>query len=669
MPNVLTMPEQRAGAMPDDWNTLVWGLELTEDLLPVVSNLDAEIAPGSTLKGLGKVPSLYNGSRRVVGIPKWTDHVTTLNEISTWQKEKDYGICIQSRRVRALDIDIKDPDQAHAVAGFIAGRIGSLPRRGRGNSSKFLLVFRCDGDLPKRSFTTSEGLIEFLGTGQQFIACGTHTSGARYEWEGGLPQGIPELDLERFEELWLALHAEFGVAPATTSKISTRHEVLNNAIVVDPIAQHLIAAQLVLGIGADKKMNIVCPWKDQHSMDSGDTETVYYPAHTNGHAHGAFKCLHAGCEKRSQQEFLDAVGYSAPDLFEDIVDDPDAEEAPKLKYQFVLGDVYTNRPSPKWHIKKVLPESPLVMIFGASGSGKSFFALDLGMAVARGIEWRGHKVAQAPVAYVCAEGASGFANRMRAYAHQHGIQLNQTHFYTLDAAPNMTSKADVVALARGIKACGATLVFIDTWAQVTPGANENSGEEMGAALALCRGLHNFTGATVVLIHHAGKDSSKGARGWSGSHAAADAVIEVIRVDNYRAASVVKMKDGEDGAEFAFALETVGVGFDDEDEPIESCVLVHNETTARPEKIKVAKAPKFSEHQILALRMMSEIAFNPEEGIKASDLIASMLEQSIAHSDPKKDRRAEVFKRSIEALVARGELELCDGRLKSSGVAA
>jgi len=657
MPNVLTMPEQRAGAMPEDWNTLVWGLELTEDLLPVVSNLEAEIAPGSTLKGLGKVPSLYNGSRRVVGIPKWTDHVTTLNEISAWQKEKDYGICIQSRRVRALDIDIKDPDQAHAVAGFIAGRIGSLPRRGRGNSSKFLLVFRCDGDLPKRSFTTSEGLIEFLGTGQQFIACGTHTSGARYEWEGGLPQDIPELDLERFEELWLALHAEFGVAPATTSKISTRHEVLNNAIVADPIAQHLIAQHQVLGIGADKKMNIVCPWKEQHSMDSGDTETVYYPAHTNGHPHGAFKCLHAGCEKRSQQAFLDAVGYQAPDMFEDIVGEP--TEGQKLKYQFVLGDVYTNRPNPTWHVKTVLPESPLVMIFGASGSGKSFFALDLGMAVARGIEWRGNKTSQSPVAYVCAEGASGFAGRMKAYAHQHGIDLAETPFYTLDAAPNMTDKADVVALARGIKAIGARIVFVDTWAQVTPGANENSGEEMGAALALCRGLHNFTGATVVLIHHAGKDSSKGARGWSGSHAAADAVIEVIRVDNYRAASVVKMKDGEDGAEFAFTLETIGVGFDEDDTEVTSCVLLHS-NTARPEVVKLKRVRKY---EMLALNTLAAMDFDPEVGVPYSRLSAEMKKQTVP-DEGKHDRRMAAFKVEIELLASEGRLAIDDGMVRN-----
>lgn len=663
MPNVLTMPDQRAGAMPDDWNTLVWGLELTEDLLPVVSNLDAELAPGSTLKGLGKVPSLYNGSRRVVGISKWTDHVTTLNEISTWQKEKDYGICIQSRRVRALDIDIANADQAHAVAGFITRWLGfALPRRGRSNSPKFLFPFRCAGALSKRRFATSEGIIEFLGTGQQFIACGTHTSGARYEWEGGLPQDIPELELETFEELWAALNTEFGVEPSTTTKVSTRHEVLNNAIVVDPIAQHLIAAHLVLGIGADKKMNIVCPWKEQHSMDSGDTETVYYPAHTNGHAHGAFKCLHAGCEKRSQQAFLDAVGFQAPDMFEDIVDEPEAEDAPKLKYQAIRTDAMRLRDPPEWLVKKLVPKTTVGMIFGASGSGKSFFALDMAMAIARGIDWRDRKVAQTSVMYVCAEDAHGFMQRVHAYEHQHGLTPGAHPFYFLDAAPNLMQKQDAIDLARSIKACGAELVFIDTLAQTSPGADENSGKDMGLYLAFCKEIHKATGAMVTLVHHSGKDNSKGARGWSGMFGAMDFVVEVIRVDSYRSAKLVKIKGGAEGAEFPFELHQVVLGEDKDGEDITSCVLLHNAGTVRPEKAK--KDPAIGGKQALALRLMGEIAFDPEVGVKASDLIDAMIEQTVAY-DPKKDHRSN-FSRALDALVARQILVLNDGSLTFKG---
>jgi hypothetical protein len=77
---------------------------------------------------------------------------------------------------------------------------------------------------------------------------------------------------------------------------------------------------------------------------------------------------------------------------------------------------------------------------------------------------------------------------------------------------------------------------------------------------------------VLLIHHSGKDESKGARGWSGLRAAADAEIEISRYTDHRVATVTKMKDGEDGAEFAFKLARVELGVDSDGDAIASCVV-------------------------------------------------------------------------------------------------
>jgi RecA-family ATPase len=41
---------------------------------------------------------------------------------------------------------------------------------------------------------------------------------------------------------------------------------------------------------------------------------------------------------------------------------------------------------------------------------------------------------------------------------------------------------------------------------VTPGANENSGEDVGKLIEHCKLLNKKTGALVILIHHSGKDS-------------------------------------------------------------------------------------------------------------------------------------------------------------------
>ena len=49
---------------------------------------------------------------------------------------------------------------------------------------------------------------------------------------------------------------------------------------------------------------------------------------------------------------------------------------------------------PEYLIKKVLDKGAFAQIFGPSGSGKSFFACDLGLHVAAGWDWRGCKVRQ-----------------------------------------------------------------------------------------------------------------------------------------------------------------------------------------------------------------------------------------------------------------------------------
>jgi RecA-family ATPase len=101
-------------------------------------------------------------------------------------------------------------------------------------------------------------------------------------------------------------------------------------------------------------------------------------------------------------------------------------------------------------------------------------------------------------------------------------------------APNLMEKQDALDVARAIVAAGgAQLVIVDTFAQVMPGANENAGEDVGRALAHCKGIHRATGALVLLVHHSGKDSSRGARGWSGLRAAADVELEVVRADDAR----------------------------------------------------------------------------------------------------------------------------------------
>jgi len=261
MANIIPIDSARPGALPSEWDHFSLILGLTGDLLPVVSNLKATISPQSAMKSLGKTPSRYNGDGQAVGIPDWTKYQATDANVEAWQKQRDFGICLQTRTIRALDIDVPDPELAECISIFIAQHLDqALPMRMRGNASKFLLAFELPGEFYKRAFKCASGIVEFLATGQQFIACGTHTSGARYEWVGGLPSSFPVLSAQQFETLWVALSEAFAIEAPSESKAPTKAKALADAIHSDPTAQHLYREGFVLKEERDGRLHITCPF-------------------------------------------------------------------------------------------------------------------------------------------------------------------------------------------------------------------------------------------------------------------------------------------------------------------------------------------------------------------------------------------------------------------------
>ena len=301
------------GATPEQWTHLDLILGLTEDLLPVVSNPNVKKSEHSSIKEPGKLPSRFNARREMVGFPKWTDHRTTSKEITAWAKEPDYGICIQTRNVRAIDVDIDDFLEALEVEKAIIDHLGFKPPcRRRGKAEKFLMTVIVEGDLTKRRFKTAKGVIEFLAQGQQFIAIGTHPNGTRYVWDDGLPNSIPVLDIAEFESLWSKLAEDFAVEDSVTVRKGMTPEKKRQAEDIDdPLVPFLVDHWTVHDISGDGRVDIVCPFEDGHSSDSGTTSTSYYPAGVGGFQRGHFKCLHASCAHRTDQDFKDKIGYTA----------------------------------------------------------------------------------------------------------------------------------------------------------------------------------------------------------------------------------------------------------------------------------------------------------------------------------------------------------------------
>lgn len=327
---------------------------------------------------------------------------------------------------------------------------------------------------------------------------------------------------------------------------------------------------------------------------------------------------------------------------------PPAEAKPS-RFAVVPAGTFAQGKPPTWIVKDVLPAADLLLLIGESQAGKSFMALDLAVAIARGVEWRGKRVKQGRVVYIAAEGAAGVRNRLKAAASVLGIDLADINIGIIPAAPNMLQRDDALEVAREvIKAGGADLLIIDTFAQVTPGANENAAEDMGKALSHCRGLNVALRCPVLLVHHMGKDTSRGARGWSGLKAAADAELEVLRLPHGRMLRVSKQKDGEDGLQWGFDLEQVTVGVDEDGEAITSCVVREAALPATQQVREFSR--RLGKWESFVVAAISEIAESQTAGIELEAIVEAAVARGPAPAEGKRDTRKQHAKRALQALV-------------------
>lgn len=349
-----------------------------------------------------------------------------------------------------------------------------------------------------------------------------------------------------------------------------------------------------------------------------------------------------------------AEGADLPDIseFEDLSDTPDIPKPER--FQVLQAGEFSRREPLRWLVKGFLPQAALAVLYGESGAGKTFAVLDLVMAVARGApEWRGHRVNTARVVYVVAEGAAGFQLRLEAYARQHQVDIDSLPLGVIADAPNLLAHDDKLVAKQVTAWGGAQVIVVDTLAQSTPGANENSGEDMGKALAHCRRLHQATGALILLVHHSGKDAAKGARGWSGLKAAADAEIEVLRDGDHRSIRLSKLKDGSEGQELPFKLLPVTLGLDEDGDEITSCVVEHTEHVPVHQRKGEAKGNV----QKLVVRVLHDLMGLGAGAVLITDLLEHSVQQMVPPEQGKRDTRRQHVGRAVDSLIAANVLRV------------
>lgn len=219
-----------------------------------------------------------------------------------------------------------------------------------------------------------------------------------------------------------------------------------------------------------------------------------------------------------------------------------------MKYSLVHGNSYLEKKqSAKWLIKGWVPESGLMMIYGAPGSGKSFIALDMMLSISTGKPvWQGYRIAQKSksIVYFCGEGEEGISQRISAWVQENNSGETDTgNFYVLPTACNLNEKQTVKELMEVIdKSIANTLpclIVIDTMNMYFAG-DENNARDARDFIFACRQLGKKYDALIMIIHHTGKSkvSRTEARGSSAFHGSMDSEI---LVSNYTGNVTIESK--------------------------------------------------------------------------------------------------------------------------------
>lgn len=252
-------------------------------------------------------------------------------------------------------------------------------------------------------------------------------------------------------------------------------------------------------------------------------------------------------------------------------------------------------PEHEWLVKGVITRGERTMMVGASQSGKSFLAIDLAMAIVRGVPWFGAKVRRGGVVYQAGEGGRGIKKRLRAYRIEHGLESQVELPFVLLPAPVDLYAGDDATTALIAEAkhwsstfdCPLELVVIDTLSTATPGADENSSKDVGPVLARCERIARECTCAVMLVHHMNSGGQK-PRGHTSILANLDSVLKVEKLDEMdvdrraiREIELAKQKDGESGRKWRFVLPAVEIGKDSDGEAVTSCVVREPNTDGEP----------------------------------------------------------------------------------------
>jgi hypothetical protein len=256
------------------------------------------------------------------------------------------------------------------------------------------------------------------------------------------------------------------------------------------------------------------------------------------------------------QEAMTVINSIWKKHFKDNPEDTPIKEITSGRKSYKLKDL-KNLPKVDWLVEGVLANKGITSIYGASGSSKSFLAIDLCMNLALGKTWFDIPVTKAPVVYTALEGFTGVVKRLQGWSNHNGWYPNNLEITKdeLLLAENR-SVDEFINFYKG-KEFTNGIVVIDTLNNACPNIDENHAGAMSGVIYNLKRIQKDLDCTVLIVHHSGKNEENGMRGSSSLKASMDSVLHVTQSNDGLCNWVLeKSKDSECGVGYSYRLDEI-----------------------------------------------------------------------------------------------------------------
>lgn len=249
-----------------------------------------------------------------------------------------------------------------------------------------------------------------------------------------------------------------------------------------------------------------------------------------------------------------------------------------------IEDIYA-LPEPDYLIEPIFPSVGVSIIYGLSGTGKTFATLGIGLSVAHGKEWMGRHVHQGTVFYINSEGRSSLGKRIKAWYKENAPLKPSSRFriipWGLDLQEHLSTLLDTIEdMAEEQK---PDLLVFDNFSMCAD-IDQNKQNEVAPILKILNDLAEKLQCHILILHHTTKEDN-----FNGSMAFrnhTDVMIELKREDKADNHSPIlfhsqKARDDEPFNDIRTELKQVTLYVkEDTLQPVTSCVVVPSETPSK-----------------------------------------------------------------------------------------